>query len=119
MLTIVQQKTNESVTIPLHPVFLRIWEKYNGLLPSKISAASFDRYLKKLCQKAGLVDHVLKSITKGGKRCTSIYENGQLVSAHTARRSFATNLYKSGFPSISIMAITGIKRKAVFTIHQN
>lgn len=75
MLTIVQQKTNESVTIPLHPVFLRIWEKYNGLLPSKISAASFDRYLKKLCQKAGLVDHVLKSITKGGKRCTSYWRN--------------------------------------------
>lgn len=114
MLTIIQQKTNEPVTIPLHPVFLRIWEKYNGLLPTKISAASFDRYLKKLCQKAGLVDHVLKSITKGGKRCTSVYEKWQLISAHTARRSFATNLYKSGFPSISIMAITGHKTESSF-----
>ena len=57
---------------------------------------------------------VLKSITKGGKRCTSIYEKWQLVSAHTARRSFATNLYKSGFPSISIMAITGHKTESSF-----
>ena len=31
----------------------------------------------------------------------------QLLTTHTARRSFATNLYLSGFPSISIMKITG------------
>lgn len=114
MLTIIQQKTNDPVTIPLHPVFLRIWEKYDGVLPSKISAASFDRYIKKVCQKAGLSDRVLKSITRGGEKTTSIYEKWQLISAHTARRSFATNLYKSGFPSISIMAITGHKTESSF-----
>ncbi|MCD7940142.1 MAG: tyrosine-type recombinase/integrase, partial [Bacteroides intestinalis] len=31
----------------------------------------------------------------------------ELVTSHTARRSFATNLYLSGFPAISIMQITG------------
>jgi integrase len=30
-----------------------------------------------------------------------------LLSTHTARRSFATNLFLSGFPAISIMKITG------------
>ncbi len=37
-----------------------------------------------------------------------------MVTSHTARRSFATNLYKSGFPSISIMAITGHKTEKAF-----
>jgi integrase len=37
-----------------------------------------------------------------------------LVSSHTARRSFATNMYKSGFTSISIMTITGHKTEKAF-----
>lgn len=114
MLTIQQQKTNEFVTIPLHPVFLRIWEKYKGILPSNISNQKFNDNLKDVCREAGLNEHVLKSITKGGKKQTTIYEKWQLVSSHTARRSFATNLYKSGFPSISIMQITGHKTESSF-----
>lgn len=114
MLTIQQQKTNEFVTIPLHPVFLRIWEKYKGVLPSNISNQKFNDNLKDVCREAGLNEHVLKSITKGGKKQTTIYEKWQLVSSHTARRSFATNLYKSGFPSISIMQITGHKTESSF-----
>lgn len=114
MITIQQQKTNEFVTIPLHPVFLRIWEKYNGNLPANISNQKFNDNLKDVCREAGLTEHVLKSITKGGKKQTTIYEKWQLVSSHTARRSFATNLYKSGFPSISIMQITGHKTESSF-----
>ena len=114
MITIQQQKTNEFVTIPLHPVFLRIWEKYSGNLPGNISNQKFNDNLKDVCREAGLTEHVIKSITKGGKKQTTIYEKWQLVSSHTARRSFATNLYKSGFPSISIMQITGHKTESSF-----
>ena len=63
---------------------------------------------------AYLREKVLKSITRGGKKITTAYEKWQLVSSHTGRRSFATNLYKSGFPSISIMNITGHKTEAAF-----
>ena len=68
MITIQQQKTNEFVTIPLHPVFLRIWEKYNGNLPGNISNQKFNDNLKDVCREAGLTEHVMKSITKGGKK---------------------------------------------------
>lgn len=114
MLTIQQQKTNEFVTIPLHPVFISIWEKYNGVLPSDISNRQFNDNLKDVCKEAGINERVMKSITKGGKKQTTVYEKWQLVSSHTARRSFATNLYKSGFPSISIMQITGHKTESSF-----
>ena len=113
-LTIQQQKTNEFVTIPLHPVFLSIWNKYNGVLPANISNQKFNDNLKDVCKEVGLNDRVIKSITKGGKKISTVYEKWELVSSHTARRSFATNLYKSGFPSISIMQITGHKTESSF-----
>lgn len=114
MLTIQQQKTDEFVTIPLHPVFLGIWRKYGGVLPNNISNQRFNERLKAVCREAGLKERVMKSITKGGRKQTTIYEKWQLVTSHTARRSFATNLYKSGFPSISIMQITGHKTESSF-----
>lgn len=113
-LKIQQHKTNEFVTIPLHPEFVRIWNKYNGKLPANISNQKFNDAIKDVCQAVKLNEHVMKSITKGGKKQTTIYEKWKLISSHTARRSFATNLYKSGFPSISIMAITGHKSESSF-----
>lgn len=114
IISIVQSKTDELVAIPVHPVFERIWEKYGGELPTSISNQKFNEYIKEVCKLAGIDGGVLKSITKGGKRRTERYEKWELVSSHTARRSFATNLYKSGFPSISIMQITGHKTETAF-----
>lgn len=114
MITIQQQKTNEFVTVPLHPVFLSIWRKYGGKLPCAISNQKFNENLKDVCREAGIKERVMKSITKGGRKQTTIYEKWQLITSHTARRSFATNLYKSGFPSISIMRITGHKTESSF-----
>lgn len=114
MLTIQQQKTNGYVTIPLHPVFRFIWDKYQGQLPSNISNQKFNDYIKEACKIVGLNERVIKSITKGGKKQTTVYEKWELVASHTARRSFATNLYKSGFPAISIMQITGHRTESAF-----
>lgn len=109
-----QQKTQGRVIIPLHPVVKSILTKYNGVLPNIISNQKFNTYIKIVCKKAELTDKITKSITKGRNRKTEVYEKWELVASHTARRSFATNLYKSGFPSISIMAITGHKTEKAF-----
>lgn len=113
LIVIRQQKTNNIVTIPVHPVFKEIWDRY-GEVPVRISNQKFNDHIKEVCRLAGINVPILKSITKGGKRITTKYEKWQLVSSHTGRRSFATNLYKSGFPSISIMQITGHKTEAAF-----
>lgn len=113
LIVIQQQKTNNYVKIPIHPVFREIWERYGGI-PLTISNQKFNDHIKEVCHAAGITDSVLKSITRGGKKITTKYEKWQLVSSHTGRRSFATNLYKSGFPSISIMHITGHKTEAAF-----
>ncbi len=113
-ITMVQSKTNAPVVIPVHPVFEEMWVKYRGKLPTDISNQKFNVHIKEVCKAVGLTDGVLKSITKGGRKVTTRYEKWQLVSSHTARRSFATNLYRSGFPSISIMQITGHKTETAF-----
>ena len=63
---------------------------------------------------AGIDSIEQKSITKGGMRLKKSYKKYELVSSHTARRSFATNLYLSGFPTLSIMQITGHRTETAF-----
>lgn len=109
-----QSKTDKPVVIPIHPVVSEIWERYGNGLPRVISNQKFNEYVKSVCKAARIRTSVQKSITKGGKRTTTVYEKWQLVSSHTARRSFASNLYRSGFPSISIMQITGHKTETAF-----
>src|ERR1035437_1922189 len=102
-----QYKTGKRVLIPLYPVVTAILNKYNGKLPAATTNQQFNRALKDIAEIAGISEMTHKAITKGGVKVSTAYKKNKLVTTHTARRSFATNLYKSRFPSISIMAITG------------
>jgi integrase len=114
MIDVLQFKTLEKVVIPLHPIVEIMLNKYSGTLPKAPSNQKFNDYIKEVVKVAGISNPVSKAITKGGTRQTGMYKKFQLVSSHTARRSFATNLYKSGFPSLSIMKITGHKTEQAF-----
>lgn len=109
-----QYKTGGKVAIPVHPTVKAIFDKYKGQLPQTISNQKFNDYLKEACKMAGINERVQKGITQGGLRVIQYCEKWELVSTHTARRSFATNLYKSGFPAVSIRQITGHKTEEVF-----
>lgn len=109
-----QQKTGKRVIVPLHPVVLEIWDKYNGTLPPIITNQKFNEYIKEVCKYAEINTPEHKSITRGGVRTSTKYEKWELISSHTARRSFATNLFLSGFPTLSIMQITGHKTEQAF-----
>jgi len=109
-----QVKTNGRVVIPLHWMVKKIMEKYDFNLPNGISNQKFNDYLKEVCQLAEIKNQVSKSITRGGIREKKYYLKWELISSHSARRSFATNLYNSNFPTISIMAITGHKTERAF-----
>lgn len=114
LIEIKQYKTKEKVVIPCHWMVDAILKKYSGNLPINISNQKFNDYIKEACKIAGIDEMVSKSITKGGVNRSKNYKKWELVSSHTARRSFATNLYKSGFPTISLMAITGHKTEKAF-----
>ena len=109
-----QEKTGGSVVIPLHPTVSEILGKYQGELPTIITNQKFNEYLKLVAKKAGLTDIIHKTITKGGVRKSIAYPKHELVTTHTGRRSFATNLYKSGLPTYTIMQVTGHRTEAAF-----
>lgn len=48
-------------------------------------------------------------MTVVGERKAKVKEKSEIVTSNKVRRSFTSNLYKSGFQSKSIMAITGNK----------
>ena len=108
------QKTGELVVIPLHWAVRDILNKYDGKLPRAISNQKMNDALKLIARRSGLEDLVIKSRTNGGERTSKTFKKWELVTTHTARRSFATNIFIAGVPSISIMKITGHRTEKSF-----
>jgi integrase len=110
------EKTGEDVVIPFHPLCEAIYSYYNGHLPNieKTQNPVFNISLKTIAAKAELNDKFQSKNIKRGKALITYYEKHEMVCAHTARRSFATNCYLMGVPSITIMAITGHRTEKAF-----
>ncbi len=113
-ITIQQTKTGDDVIIPVHNIIKKIIKKHNGI-PAIVSNQKFNIYLKDICKTIpAFLESVPKVITKAGKKVTLNLRKWQMISSHTARRSFATNEYLNGTPSITIMAVTGHKTEKAF-----
>lgn len=108
------QKTDELILIPMNSIVNRIIKKYSGHLPTAISNHNMNEYLKEIGEIAGMNDTVERVATKGGKRIREVFKKYELLTVHTARRSFATNAFLQNVPSISIMKITGHKTEKNF-----
>lgn len=108
------EKTSGRVAIPLHPMLKKIIAKYNGGLPRPISNQKLNNYIKTAAKKAGLDHEITVRKNVGGVDVEETKRFYELISSHTARRSFATNMFKKGIPTLLIMAITGHKTEAAF-----
>ena len=107
-------KTGETVIIPLHWTIREILNKYDGKLPRVISNQKFNEYLKQLGEKAKIKESVTLTKTKGGLSFESTFKKWELITVHTARRSFSTNMFLADVPTISIMKITGHRTERAF-----
>ncbi|MHC0439255.1 tyrosine-type recombinase/integrase [Flavobacterium sp. 3-210] len=114
MLFIRTLKTSERVAIPLHKTVRKILKKYKNKLPVAYTNQVMNSYLKDVACLAKIKELVETTITRGGKVEKSVLPKFKLISTHTARRSFATNLYIADIPAISIMKITGHKTERSF-----
>lgn len=109
-LRIKTKKMGNRVTIPCNPIVREIFSRYDSMpnkLPRSVSNQKFNLYIKEVCQMAGLSQ-------KGRLENQPDQELWQCVSSHTARRSFATNLYNEGFPILDLMKITGHRTEKAF-----
>lgn len=112
---ITQSKTGDPVVIPVHSVVKKVLQKYKGDTPRTISNVKLNLYLKELGQKMkSLGKTETKTITKGGVKIIKTVQKWELLTSHSARRSFATNEFKAGTPTLTIMAITGHKTEKSF-----
>jgi len=106
----ITKKTHDLVIIPCNPVVMQIFQKYetnHNRLPKSISNQKFNDYIKDACKAAGL--------TETGRLSTAPEkELWDCISSHTARRSFATNYFLEGFPTIDLMKITGHQTEKAF-----
>ena len=107
-------KTNELVIIPLHKYVREILKKYKNEIPQALSNSKMNLSLKHLGRIAKITENVESSITKGGKLVKTTDFKYNLITTHTARRSFATNLYLADIPGITIMKITGHQTEKSF-----
>lgn len=105
----VNQKTGAHVAIPIHRHVKAIIKKRKGLPPA-ITEQKFREYIKEVACLAKLNDKFIYKITKGGKLQVFEYKEWEMVSPHTCRRSFITNLLKLGIPHAQVMKLAGIRR---------
>ncbi|HEX8576891.1 MAG TPA: tyrosine-type recombinase/integrase [Flavobacterium sp.] len=101
-------KTKQKVIIPMHPQVKQIIETRNGVLPHAISRQKFNNHIKEICTLVGITDIVegAKMNPETKRKESGYFQKWELVTSHTCRRSFATNLYGK-LPNKVIMAITG------------
>jgi integrase len=99
-------KTNQPVKVPIHPAINDILVKRGGF-PKVVDLSDFNKQIKKVCKLAEIESPVVMESVIGGKIHTDAKPKHQLVSSHTMRRSFATNLHLKGIPYRYIMLMTG------------
>lgn len=109
------KKTGATVVIPIHPLVREIISKLDGEFPCyKCSQSNFNKVIKNICKRAGVAGDVLVERTVGTRVQRKRVKRYALVGSHTARRSFATNLYLSGVSAGRIMLLIGHKTEEAF-----
>ena len=108
---LVNEKTDTKVVIPIHPYVRDIIKKHKGL-PRKITDQKMNENIKKVCEIAQINEIILYSVTKGGIRKDYHLKKYEMVSNHTARRCFISNLLNAGVTDNQVMQLAGIKKHA-------
>ena len=109
------QKTGKTVVIPMHSQIKAIIKRNKGKLPKSISDQKFNQYVKEVC-KVAKIDNLVegsKQDPKTKRKQFGNYPKYELITSHTCRRSFASNLYGKINNSV-IMGITGHRTEKEF-----
>lgn len=99
-------KTHEHLTVPLSALALAILEKYDYRLPV-VSNQKTNAYLKELGQLAKLETPVQRVVFRGSERIETTQPKHELLTTHTARRTFATISASRGMNLVVLQRILG------------
>lgn len=100
-------KTGATVLVPLTSTVIEIYKKYKGEFPIPREKGKFNAQLQKIGKLAGIDQTIYVKKNVGGKIVIEEKKKHELISSHTARRSFATNLYLRCKDARMVMNFTG------------
>lgn len=107
------RKSEVVVVIPISRQVREILDIHNWNI-KPVSLQLYNRRLKEVTKLAGLTQEIVVHFTKNGKKCVEIRKKYELISSHTARRSFATNAFLAGIATLKIRQITGHSSETSF-----
>lgn len=105
-----QQKTQKKVVIPVdsNKYLKELLHKYNFDLP-KISTQKFNPYLREAISMIDNFDYNVKKVTyKNREPIVEIFKFHDMISSHTARRTFISITLQEGWTYKEVMQISGI-----------
>lgn len=108
------EKTEHESFIPLHPKLKNLLDKYEWKLP-KISGQKFNKNIQNICGKAGIEEKIKETTYRGNEKIVLYHKKCDMVTSHTARRTFITLSAEKGMPDHLIMKITGIRDPKTLT----
>jgi integrase len=102
------KKTGVPIKLPIHSQIKAVLRENNGELPKIVSDQKFNKYIKEVCETVGIDQEVMgkKMDPETKRKKKGYYPKHELISSHTFRRSFATNLYGK-VDNQTLMAMTG------------
>lgn len=108
---IANEKTDTKVVVPINNQIRVVMKKWGGL-PTWMHENEINLHIKKVCEMAGLTEPFLYFLTKGGVRRDFYLRKCDMVSCHTMRRFFITELLRLGEADNKVMQLAGIKKHA-------
>ncbi|HZW40429.1 MAG TPA: tyrosine-type recombinase/integrase [Ignavibacteriaceae bacterium] len=109
-------KTRDVLEIPLNDYAISILAKYSHLptpLP-RLSNQKLNQYIKEICATAEINDIIKTVRYRGNKPEVKEFHKWQLVTVHTARRTFITQSLMRGIKAEVIMSISGHQNYKTF-----
>jgi len=103
-----QTKTDSRISIPIMDKLKPVLLKYSKGLPT-LSNTKFNVYIKHVARLAGLLDEIEVKNFKGNRLNTTVSPLWKLVGSHACRRSYCTNMFRMGMPTMLIMSSSGHK----------
>lgn len=108
---ITTEKNRKEVAVPLLPTARRIIERARP--PHPISNQKLNAYLKEIARRAKLDSAVTIPVFKGTQRVECTYALHELVTTHTAKRTFVSLMIGRGVSVDTVMKITGNSRSTL------
>ncbi len=107
-------KTHRSIVIPISERLRSVLDKYNNNPPNDISMQKFNVSIKAIGDQAELHEEIITVKKVGIKKEETVNKKFELISSHTCRRSFCTNQFNRGMPTLLIRKISGHKTESAF-----